>query len=338
MLLPNRHGWPRWLRTATSPWLLSPLLVATLAVGSFVGYGAWTRAHPTHYARGGDTFGTDTLSTSPSSSPATKHVLARRTGKKPPLGTTSGKVAAKTARRPRPAATTAGSSSTGGTGGSGGSTSGATTSPNTAPARPATGTYTLAVDGSEDVKFGPYSACHNTFPSRSSLVISPASGEPSGSYDFDQRFFPDNAGKHDERHIYRYTDKGVFLSFEQATVTCAGVKQSTTVSYSPTQLRVPASPSVGQSWRNDGGDSGRTESGSSQVVGTATVVVAGYSYRTLVIDTHLDMTGDEKGSRDQRWWWSPDLGVPLKWHESLSGSRSGATYSEDVTFTVVSTP
>jgi hypothetical protein len=50
------------------------------------------------------------------------------------------------------------------------------------------------------------------------------------------------------------------------------------------------------------------------------------------------MTGDEKGTRDQRWWFSPDLGVPLKWHESLKGSRSGATYSEDVTCTVVGTP
>src|SRR5205823_13599563 len=137
---------------------------------------------------------------------------------------------------------TAGGSTSGGST-SGGSTSGGSTS--TAPAVPATGTYTLAVDGSENVKFGPYSACHNTFPSRSSLVISSASGEPAGSYNFDQRFFPSSSGKHDERHIYRYTDSGVTLTFEEATVTCAGVKQSTTVNYSPVQLRVPQTLRVG---------------------------------------------------------------------------------------------
>ena len=341
----NREAWPRWARTATSPWLLSPLLVVTLAIGAFVGYGAWTRSRPTHYTRGGDAFGADTLLTSPTATPAAKNGKVGPAGKKPPSGPKGKGHTSSPVTKPGNHTTSSGGNSSGGSssGGStsgsssGGSTSGGSTAP-AAPAQPATGTYTLSVDGSEDVKFGPYSACHNTFPSQSALVISSASGEPAGSYDFDQRFFPNSAGKHDERHIYRYTDKGVFLSFEQATVTCAGVKQSTTVNYSPLQLRVPANLKVGQSWNNSGGDSGRTESGSSKVVGTATLSVGGHAYRTFVIDTHLDMSGSEKGSRDQRWYWSPDLGVPLKWHESLSGSRSGATYSEDVTFTVVGTP
>jgi hypothetical protein len=341
----HRDAWPRWARAVTSPWLLSPLLVVALAVGGFTAYGAWTRAHPTHYARGGDAFGVDSLLPAPSASASGRRGKIGRNAKKPPAAATGKKKAAATASGRHATGSdsgrrSAGSGSTSGGSASGGSTSGGSTSPSgpSGPVLPAAGTYTLAVDGSENVKFGPYSACHNTFPNRSSLVISPASGEPAGSYDFDQRFFPDSAGKHDERHIYRYTDGGVFLSFEQATVTCAGVKQSTTVNYSPLQLRVPADVRVGQTWHNSGGDSGRTESGASRAVGTATLTVGGRSYRTFVIDTHLDLTGDEKGSRDQRWWWAPDLGVPLKWHESLSGSRSGATYSEDATFTVVGTP
>jgi len=203
---------------------------------------------------------------------------------------------------------------------------------------PATGTYQLAVDGGEHVKFGPFSACSNTFPRRSALVVQPASGEPSGSYDFDQRFFPGNANKHDERHIYRYTDNAVFLSFEQATVTCGGVKQSSSVNFSPAQLRVRLPLSSGESWHNDGGDGARTEKATSKVVGTDSVVVDGRSYTTWVIDTHVEMSGDEQGSRDQRWWWSPALGIPVKWHETLSGNRSGAAYSEDVTISVVGLP
>jgi hypothetical protein len=203
---------------------------------------------------------------------------------------------------------------------------------------PRVGTYTIDVSGSEHVKFGPFSACSNTFPSRSQLVVSRASGEPAGSYDFDQRFYPSSPNKHDERHIYRYTDDSVVLSFEQATVTCGGVKQSSSVDYDPVQLRVKLPLEIGSTWRNHGGDGSRTEEGSSQVVDTAYVTVAGRAYRTYVIDTHLTLSGDESGSRDQRWWFSPDLGIPVKWHESLTGSRSGATYSEDATFRVVSLP
>src|SRR5262249_54019632 len=140
---------------------------------------------------------------------------------------------------PGPAASTGPRGSKPGAGNSNGTTTGHSTSgghvaasqspaPSGATA-PATGTYSLAVSGSEHVKFGPFSACTNTFPSSSSLVVHEATGEAAGSYDFDQRFYPNSANKHDERHIYRYSTDSVVLSYEQATVTCAGMKQSTTV-------------------------------------------------------------------------------------------------------------
>src|SRR3954447_5796837 len=70
MQLLHRDAWPRWARAATSPSLISPFLVVALAIGGFTAYGAWTRAHPTHYARGGDAFGVDSLLASPSASRA----------------------------------------------------------------------------------------------------------------------------------------------------------------------------------------------------------------------------------------------------------------------------
>jgi hypothetical protein len=203
---------------------------------------------------------------------------------------------------------------------------------------PAVGTYELHVTGSEHVKFGPFSACSNAFPADSSLVVQRAAGEPNGSYDFDQRFFPASANKHDERHIYRYSSSAVVLGFEQATVTCSGVKQSTTVDYSPAQTRVRLPLQVGAGWSSRGGDANRTEAATSKVTGTSRVSVAGRSYLVYVIDTHIDMTGSESGTRDQTWWYAPSLGVPLRWHEALSGSRSGATYSADYTCEVTATP
>src|SRR3954452_23236638 len=161
MSLRSRDAWPRWARNATSPWLLSPLLVIALVVGGFTAYGAWTRAHPTHYSRGGDAFGVDSLLTSPSASPQTAKKAAGRKGKKTTAGVStakskankpSKKAAVRSGGSSSGASSSGGSTSGGSTSGgstSGGSTSGGSTS--TAPAVPATGTYTLAVDGSESV-------------------------------------------------------------------------------------------------------------------------------------------------------------------------------------------
>ena len=325
MSLPNRTTWPRWARIASSAWLVSPLVVFALLISAFFAYGAYTRSQPTHYARGGDSFAVVPSTSTPSPSPG--KVSKHRGGAKPGGTSHAGKPV------------TSSNHSTGQSSGAGHVTTPKTTpvAP-TGPVYPATGTYSLRVAGEEHVKFGPFSACSNTFPTSSSLVVEPASGEPSGSFDFDHRFYPNNANRHDERHIYRYTGNGVFLTYEEATVTCGGIKQSSTVSFSPAQQRVQLPLSTGATWTTDGGDGGRTEHATFQVVGQQTVNVAGHPYDTWVIDTHVSMSGDETGSRDQRWWWSPDLGMPVKWHESLSGKRSGATYSEDVTVTVVGLP
>ena len=332
----GRSAWPRWARVASSAWVLSPLLVFALLIGTFFAYGAYTRSRPTHYARGGDSFAVAPDSVSPSPSSVAGRKRARSAIAKSKAKATKQHADAAAGSSVAASGDGASTSQSAGQSSSGAHTTGSTG--DAEPIYPATGTYQLQVDGQEHVKMGPFSACSNTFPSSSSLVVQPASGEPSGSYDFDHRFYPSKANRHDERHIYRYTGSGVVLSFEQATVTCGGVKQSSSVTFTPAQLRVRLPLHDGASWQTNGGDGARTEHGSFQVVGQENVTVGGHAYATWVIDAHVSMSGDESGTRDQRWWWSPDLAVPLKWHESLSGKRSGATYSEDVTVSVVGLP
>src|SRR3954447_11015198 len=121
MQLLHRDAWPRWARAATSPWLISPLLVVALAIGGFTAYGAWTRAHPTHYARGGAAFGVDGLETSPS--PTASAALAKvAKGKRPPAGATATLPrtgSGKTARGGGAAASSATGGAASGSGGSG---------------------------------------------------------------------------------------------------------------------------------------------------------------------------------------------------------------------------
>jgi len=320
-----RGRWRRWARVATSPWVLSPLLVLALLAGGFAGYGAWTRSRPTHYSRGGPFAAV--AGASPTAPADIASAAPRRASARPSTAPT-----ATASQRASAAAAATGVSASGAT------TAPVTSAPPSSFVLPRTGRYAVRVSGSEHVRFGPFSACTNTFPAATSLIVSPANGEPAASYDFDQRFYPESANKHDERHIYRYTAGAVTLTYEEATVTCSGIKQSTTVAYSPAQTRLVLPLRVGASWHSEGGDSGRTEDATGQVVGTTVLTVGGRDYRTFVIDTHVVMSGSETGSRDQRWWWAPDLGMPLQWKESLSGSRSGASYREDVTCAVTSLP
>jgi hypothetical protein len=319
----------RAARFLLRPRVLAPLLVVTLLVASFIGYGAWTRSRPVTYARGGDAFAV-VPSTSPSTSPSaslptaapTPEPRASLSSPRPVLGSpTPGPVAATAAPgAPEPAAQPAPHARSAGL------------------VLPRTGRYGLRVEGSEKVDFGPVSFCSQKLPESTWLVVSKAAGEGPTSFNFDVPFFPGSAGKHDERHVYRYAPAGVYLDYEIATVTCQGVRQSSDTDFAPPQLRVRLPLAVGAVWTNKGGDDDRTEQSSSRVARTETLTVAGQQLLTYVIETTTSFTGGENGSRTQTWWWSPTWAIPVKWSEHIDGHRSGAAYSEDVTVTVTSRP
>ena len=300
------------------PRVLVPVLIVTLVLSAFLGYGVWTRSRPVHYARGGDAFAiVPTASpTAPSTSPT-----------KPPEITEPQTGVLPSASAASPVGTAA-------------PATGEPVVPRTGSSLPLprVGRYALRVEGSEKVDFGPVSFCSQKLPESTSLVVSKAAGESATSYDFDVPYFPGSTGKHDERHVYRYTTAGVFLDYEIATVTCQGVRQSSDTSFSPPQLRVRPSLAVGATWTNHGGDSDRTESSSSRVTRAETLTIAGHRVPTYVIETTTSFTGSESGSRTQTWWWSPAWAMPVKWSEHIDGHRSGAAYSEDVTVTVTSRP
>jgi hypothetical protein len=299
-----------------------PLVVLAVAVTGFEGYGAYTRSKPVDYSRGGGDFGllpgaSPTAGTSDAPSPTTT----------PTAGATPTSV-------PRVSASAAPTVAP---------TAGATVVPvATRVARavvvPAVGTYPLAVQGQEKVQFGPVSFCSQTLPSSTHLVVKKAAGESATSYDFDVPFFPSSTGRHDERHIYRYTSTAVLLDYEIATVTCQGVRQSSETSFTPEQKRVELPLKVGASWHNHGGGSDRTEDATTKVLRTETLTIHGERVLTYVIETTTSFTGGESGTRDQTWWYAPSWAMPVKWHEKQSGHRSGASYSGDITATVLARP
>lgn len=356
MVSRNRSTWPGWARALTTGWVLSPLLVIALLAVTFEGYGYYTRHQKTTYSRGGAFGGVDPVNTVNTTKRSTgKHASGNK-----PAGTTSvvsgGKEVStlKTGGGPsRLHSTSPVVNETSHSGGASSPVSVPSTASSHQPARstspahtatapalspPAPGIYSLAVTGSETAKFGPISACHNQFPSRATLDIHHATGESQTSYDFDMRMYPGSPNRHDERHIYKYGKNSMTLSYEQETVTCTGIKQSTAVSYSPGQIRVDGPLRVGSRWHNHGGGSSRVETGTSTVARKGQIKIEGKNYLVYEIVTKLQMTGSETGERDQTWWYSPDLGIPLKFSETLHGKRSGASYSESYSASVISLP
>jgi hypothetical protein len=203
---------------------------------------------------------------------------------------------------------------------------------------PVVGTYRVTVSGSEQVRFGPVSFCSRDFPAQTTWTVHHADGEGPAVFAVDQRYFPGQEGQHDERHLYRYATGDVHLEFEQATVTCAGQRQSSAVTFTPPQPRILAPLKVGAHWASTGGDAQRTEEISARVLRTETLTVAGRRIPTYVVETHVQITGSESGSRTQRWWWAPSLALPVRVFEEITAQRSGGQYTSSATTTVTGLP
>ena len=251
-------------------------LVLVLGGSAFVGYGAWTRRGDIHPSRGGQAFlaapqiveqaestaapaaveaapvaPAEPAVVAPAPEPAAVADEPATTKRRPTLLPSPVPSPAPTgASIARPAARPAGPA---GPPSAPKQNAPKKSAPEQVRDQPMTGAYGLAVTGSENVKFGPFSFCGRGFPASTTLVVAPAEGEPAGSYNFDVRLFPDSAGQHDERHIYRYGAAGVTQNFESATVTCSGVRQSSEVSYTPVQPRVKFPVTVGAEWSGSGG-------------------------------------------------------------------------------------
>jgi hypothetical protein len=289
-----------------------PLVLVVAILAAFLIYGGVTRIGPTKFSRGG-AFSVPVAPSPapPSSAPPSLPSITPSGTRVPSL---SPSPSGGPSEKPSPPT--------------------ATPAPARGLALPRLGSYGVAIEGTERVRFGPVSFCSRGFPTRSTLVIKHAAGETPASFAFDHEF----SSLHKERHIYGYSTRGVFLDFEGASVNCGGIEQKTENSFKPPELKVKLPLHVGDTWRGRSVGAHRTENYSARVIRREPVSVRGRAYTTYVIDHSVEMTGDERGRRSQRWWYAPALAMALRWHEEIDASRMGATYSESATFRITSLP
>jgi hypothetical protein len=200
------------------------------------------------------------------------------------------------------------------------------------PALPTAGSYGVRVEGTEGVKLGGVGFCNRPLPDRTTLYVKDGyEGRDSPtSFEFDIAY----SANHSERHIYRYTNEGVFLNYEFAQVRCGPRAQDTELVYSRPQEKVRLPLKVGETWSGRGGDAQRTETYTSRVLRTEILTIAGRRVSTFVIETSIEMTGSEHGSRLQRWWYSPSLALPVRTYEEYDAASGPGSYQARLTVTL----
>ncbi|MGQ0845094.1 MAG: hypothetical protein ACT4QF_13270 [Sporichthyaceae bacterium] len=324
-------------------------LLVLLLVGGFFGYGWWSRRGDVEYSRGGAAFldaqglEAERLAGAPPPVSA-RDVPASEQAPPPPSAADRLPAPTLAPTLPSPAASGAATAaprpSTAGTAKPAEQPAKPVPSAPVAAAvrRPVSGVYTLEVKGREGVKFGPLSFCDRTLPTETSMVVAPAEGEPDGSYAFDLRYYPGQAGQHDERQILRYDENSIAMTYEVGTVTCSGVRQSSEVSYEPSVDRVRFPLKVGAKWSGRSGNDRRTETYTTTISRRDVVEIAGTKYPVYVIESDATFTGAENGERKRVWWFSPERGMPLKWTDFIKGGRSGASFTNDVGVEVTDLP
>lgn len=201
----------------------------------------------------------------------------------------------------------------------------ATTAPGrTAPSKatPA-GSYTYDSSGSQ--RTGAYSSRVNGV---ATLTVSPVRGGRQSSS------LHNSQG--DTRQELLVRDAGSYLA--ELTIKAPGFPEKafafpTAVLLLPDPARVGAS----WSWRTTSTDGKTNVATTNKVVRTETITIGGAPVRTVVLQTHLVLTGDLDYTSDLTTWVAPSLRLPVKDHAVGHGRAYGVAFSFDVTDVMRST-
>lgn len=190
------------------------------------------------------------------------------------------------------------------------------------PIRPAAGTYTYAVKGSE----GATGAGSRSFPPAASVAVhhDPTVGPDELVHDIRL------SGQHEEREVIRYGEQGLAFSFEAGSITFGSATQASQATYKPPMVQIPwplragltvtgASDAVAGS-----GQVTRTETWAARVVGQEVLTVLGQPHATWIVDVQRTTKpgSAEQVHRVRRYWYDPALGVWVRWTERFHGERN----------------
>lgn len=279
--------------------LIGLFAVVGLGIGSFAGYGWWTRRGAPEFTKGGE-FSLSTPDPTPSPSAAVK-VKPRQATRARQEGVAS---EVRTTEAPEQL-------------------------DRSGIALPPEGTYAYAGRGRESVTFGPTSACSWDIEDVTSIVKHTNDGVVFDWTFSDQRL---------ERLLLSYDRKAVKLTFAGAAVTCVGVRRTSEEEYTPPSVWVQLPLTVGDRWKEDTRAGERRERSVSEVLRTERVSVPAGTFTAYVVRSDVTLSGSEEGTLTTTHWFVPELGTSVRKTQRTEVDSSGAHFSSRMTLELSDLP
>jgi hypothetical protein len=206
--------------------------------------------------------------------------------------------------------------------------------------KPAVGTYTWTVDGTEGASF----VGSRKFPEKMTMVVHAGDGVEADQLVIDMTY----SDKHAEREIVGFRNDGIYFDFEGGSVTFGPRTETSQADYEPPILEIPLPPQAGLSRtgvtqaKGANGSVSRTEDWKTTVLGQEAVTVGGATVNAWKVEVQRKFrpgTADQ-GYRNRTMWFDPARNIWVKFVEVFHGERHQAgfsfTYDSNVTAVLAS--
>ena len=203
------------------------------------------------------------------------------------------------------------------------------------PGKPALGTYTWAVNGTEGASF----VGTRKFPDKMTKVVHAGPDIKPDQLVFDLTY----SDKHAEREIVGFRNDGIYFDFEGGSITFGPRTETSQADYEPPILEIPSPLQAGFSktgvTRAKGADGNvsRTEDWTVSVAGQEPVDVAGTTVNAwkVQVDRKFRPGSTDQGTRNRTMWFDPARNMWVKFVEVFHGERHQVgfsfTYDSNVT-------
>jgi hypothetical protein len=196
-----------------------------------------------------------------------------------------------------------------------------------APGKPAVGTYTWTVDGTEGASF----VGTRKYPANMTMVVHAGGGVEADQLVFDLTYSNDHA----EREIVGFRNDGIYFDFEGGSITFGPRTETSQADYDPPILQIPLPLQPGLSrtgvTKATGGDGkvSRTEDWKTTVLGQEAVTVGGATVNAWKVEVQRKFRpgSPDQGFRNRTYWFDPARNIWVKFVEVFHGERHTAGFS-----------
>jgi hypothetical protein len=199
--------------------------------------------------------------------------------------------------------------------------------PPTGLGKPALGTYTYAVDGTEQAPF----VGARKYPNQMTTVVHAGGGVEADQLIFDITY----SDNHVEREIVGFRNDGIYFDFEGGSITFGPRTETSQADYDPPILQIPLPLQPGLSRtgvtqaKGADGKMSRTEDWKTTVLGQEALTIGGATVNAWKVEVQRKFRpgSADQGFRNRTYWFDPARRIWVKYTEVFHGERRTAGFS-----------